>query len=334
MSTTASRTISLDGRAKDAVFALNTSGKLVHVSEVPRGKACDCCCVACGSRVIAKKGNQTAWHFAHLSKAECLYAAETALHKAVKQVILEGDWIGLPDLVVEARASVGPHVGHAKRWLKGSAVPYVGPRLEVRMGEIVADAVVTADDRELIVEVAVMHKVDDEKLRKLARMQTPAIELEAWKLDRSVDWSSIRFFVSKSVEARKWLFNPRAGQLMREAQAEARAQAQALADAHSQVSGRHVAGRSAGDPVLTGDWQINATTKLKRLWPRYRSDRLLAVTPSFAAANMILRWEETEAHEGDVKSHFESLLAVLATIAHITYRDENGVVAELRQPDQ
>ncbi|WP_166656383.1 competence protein CoiA family protein [Paraburkholderia sp. BL10I2N1] len=180
------------------MFALNALAELVHVSEVARGKACECCCVACGSRVIAKKGNQTAWHFAHLSKADCRHAAETALHKAVKQVILEGDLIRLPDLIVEARASVGTHVGHAKRCLEGRAVQYVAPQLEVRLSEIVADAVVTTHDRQLIIEVAVEHPVADAKLRKLACMQTPAIELEAWRLDRTVDWNKIRSFVSES----------------------------------------------------------------------------------------------------------------------------------------
>ncbi|EKS71834.1 hypothetical protein BURK_008356 [Burkholderia sp. SJ98] len=225
--------------------------------------------------------------------------------------------------------------------MKGRAVLYAGPRLEVRLGEIVADAVVTTHDRQLIIEVAVEHPVDDEKLRKLAYMQTPAIELEAWRLDRTVDWTKIRSFISESVEGRKWLFNSRAGQLMKEAQAEA----QALADAHAQAARRNVTsrdmprsqtmagsfGRRGDDTVLTGDWQTDATTKLKRLWHRHRVDRLLTVTPSFAAADMILRWEEKDAHEGDVQSHFESLLAVLATIAHITYRDENGVIVELRQ---
>ncbi|WP_321820807.1 MULTISPECIES: competence protein CoiA family protein [unclassified Burkholderia] len=322
---------SRDGRVKDAVFAHSASGVLVHVSEVPRGKACNCYCAACGSLVIAKKGNQTVWHFAHLSKADCLHAAETALHKAVKQVILEGDSIGLPDLAIEARASVGRHVGHAKRWVKGRPIPYLEPRLEVRIGEIVADAVITAQDRELIVEVAVTHKVDDEKLRKFARMQTPAIELEAWKLDRAVDWSSIRLFVSKSVESRKWLFNPRREHLLKEAQTEAQAQAQALADtAHMQDARKYVALPMAATRVA-GDWQIAATTKLKRLWLKYRSDRLLTVTPSFAAADMIMRWDERDAHDGDEESHFESLLTVLAATAHITYRDENGVVAEFRQ---
>ncbi|WP_133667305.1 hypothetical protein [Paraburkholderia sp. BL10I2N1] len=132
---------------------------------------------------------------------------------------------------------------------------------------------------------------------------------------------------------------------MMEAQAEARAQAQAqaLADAHAKAVARYDmqrfqtaagnSGRRAGDPVLTGDWQTDATAKLKRLWHTYRVDRLLTVTPSLAAADMILRWEEKDAHEGDVQSHFEGLLAVLASTAHITYRDENGAVAEFSVND-
>ncbi|WP_188885387.1 hypothetical protein [Caballeronia grimmiae] len=159
-----------------------------------------------------------------------------------------------------------------------------------------------------------------------------------------MDWAKIRSFISESVEGRKWLFNPRAGQLEKEAQAEAQARAQSLADAHAQAAKRYPASQGMSrfqttsgsfvvrgdDTVLTGDWQTEATSKLKRLWHRYRADRLLTVTPSFAAANMILRWEEKGAHEGDVESHFESLLAVLAATAHITYRDENGLIAERR----
>lgn len=264
------------------MFAHNASGVLVHVSEVPRGKACDCYCAACGSPVIAKKGNRTVWHFAHLSKAACLHAPETALHKAVKQVILQGTQIGLPDLVVEARARVGRHEAHAERRVKGRAIRYFEPRLEVRMSDIVADAVIKADGRELIVEVAVTHKVDDEKHGKLALLRTPAIELEAWKLDRDVDWSSIRSFVSQSIEARKWVFNPLPGQLVTEAQAGARARATALADAAARearsLEATAIAARSTLAPGLCSDWQVDATSKLKRLWSRYRSDRLLAVT--------------------------------------------------------
>lgn len=125
--------------------------------------------VLCGTQVIAKKGKQTAWHFAHASQADCSGAAETALHKAFKQVLLEGQSLRLPDLVAEASASVRTHVGHGSRRINGRAVSYVEPRLEVRMGDIVADAVVTVDGRELIVEIAVEHPVDDDKLKKASQ---------------------------------------------------------------------------------------------------------------------------------------------------------------------
>src|SRR5690348_8256532 len=52
-------------------YALNTRNVLVHVVDVPRGKACECRCVGCGRALIAKKGEVLVHHFAHANNEAC-----------------------------------------------------------------------------------------------------------------------------------------------------------------------------------------------------------------------------------------------------------------------
>jgi hypothetical protein len=72
------------------------NAKLVHVSEVVRGLACDCTCVECRGALVAKKGTKRREHFAHAIDIDCLGAAETALHLVSKELISKLDCICLP----------------------------------------------------------------------------------------------------------------------------------------------------------------------------------------------------------------------------------------------
>lgn len=52
-------------------FARRKSDKaLVDTTEVPGGKACGCICPSCRSPLIARKGTQKVWHFAHTARAD------------------------------------------------------------------------------------------------------------------------------------------------------------------------------------------------------------------------------------------------------------------------
>ncbi|MCK7461038.1 MAG: hypothetical protein MZU84_02695 [Sphingobacterium sp.] len=84
-------------------FGIDQNGHLVSVDEVARGKACDCCCPACGEVLIARQGEVRTWHFAHASGNDCDGGAESALHKAAKQLIIRDSAILVPAL--EARES-------------------------------------------------------------------------------------------------------------------------------------------------------------------------------------------------------------------------------------
>ena len=69
-------------------YALHDStGRIVHVDNVPRGADCGCICFGCRSPLIARKGQVRRHHFAHKSPAEKCAAPDTALHKTAIALI-------------------------------------------------------------------------------------------------------------------------------------------------------------------------------------------------------------------------------------------------------
>ncbi len=71
-------------------IAKHSSGKLIAIRDAANGLTCDCICLCCGDRLIARQGEiNKGWSFAHESGAECAGAVETALHKSAIQLICD-----------------------------------------------------------------------------------------------------------------------------------------------------------------------------------------------------------------------------------------------------
>lgn len=78
-------------------FALHQpTKKMVSATDVDRGRACDCICVACHSPLVARKGEIRIAHFAHDRDTDCPSAAEAAIHWMAKQIIAEKGHIFVP----------------------------------------------------------------------------------------------------------------------------------------------------------------------------------------------------------------------------------------------
>jgi hypothetical protein len=69
---------------------------MVTAAEVKKGLACDCVCVACRSRLVARKGEIRIAHFAHYQDSDCPYAIEAAIHWMAKQLIAERGHVFVP----------------------------------------------------------------------------------------------------------------------------------------------------------------------------------------------------------------------------------------------
>lgn len=207
-------------------FALDASGRTVHVDDVANGLACNCICRECGERLIAKQGS-TAHHFAHESGAECATAIESALHMAAKAVLERERRVAVP-----APSAIGSAYDSMQREhqatcsLPSATIVLDAVVLEIKLDGNKPDILATVGEKQLIIEIAVTSFAGEEKVRRLAAQGIAAIEIDLSGIDRQADWTSITAAVIDRISNKRWLFNPRQAAL----QTRANRDAQELAD--------------------------------------------------------------------------------------------------------
>jgi ssDNA-binding Zn-finger/Zn-ribbon topoisomerase 1 len=193
---------------------MNHKKDLVHVSEVPSGKKCDCSCPVCGTALIAAKGEKKVHHFKHSTKVACDDSLESTIHLAAKKIIKEKHYINLPECSVEVSARDSSGRGHTEKQIithNGSTVEFDTVSDEISIHDIKADILAKKQNTELIIEVCYRHKVDDIKLLKLIDIGISAIEIDLsfiQEIDLE-DWKSFWKYVSNPNNA-KWLYNAKA----------------------------------------------------------------------------------------------------------------------------
>ncbi|MBK8427604.1 MAG: hypothetical protein IPL27_17255 [Lewinellaceae bacterium] len=190
-------------------------GKLVEISEVERGLNCDCTCPCCGSKLIARKGEHKVAHFAHYQNPECEHGFETALHLAAKSILEQRREIRLPEL----RHDIG-RFGQQK--LTEVCFPKVTEVIvERRLGDIVPDLLLDFNGQQLLVEIAVTHFVDSEKLAKIKALGISTIEVDLSRfLKEPLDFQQLTVILIERVEQKTWVFNAKLGDLLRKKQEE------------------------------------------------------------------------------------------------------------------
>lgn len=221
-------------------FAMNRAGQLVSVSEVERGKKCDCTCPECGEPVIACKGQVKRAYFAHASGSECARAYESSLHKAVKQLLEQRKILFLPDCFVRMHTRFMPDVfaysdsdwraayarsedydrahpetgiGH----IPGRLLQFDDVRLEQNEGSVRPDIVGYVGGSPLFIEVAVTHFVDLDKERKLRAQAVSVLELDFSEHSKSAwTWEELEKRLFEQTQGKVWIVNRRAEQRARQ----------------------------------------------------------------------------------------------------------------------
>lgn len=114
-----------EGHQKGASFimtyALDSDGELASIENVARGQACNCTCLACGTPLVAKKGEIMIHHFAHEAR-ECSQSFDVYLKKLAIKIISEGgqiympeqEWIVSPTISPEGEIEIVPYRNHSK----------------------------------------------------------------------------------------------------------------------------------------------------------------------------------------------------------------------------
>jgi hypothetical protein len=148
-------------------------------------------------------------HFAHTAGADCATGFETAVHLAAKQLIAERGELFLAELVAQSGIHV-PTVSPANyRQMVHPAglVQLSDVRIEQSLPGMRPDLLAATAGGELLIEVAVTHLVDGEKLRRIAASGMAAVEFNLSGL-QYVDFAALDAALFEDTSCCAWLFHP------------------------------------------------------------------------------------------------------------------------------
>jgi hypothetical protein len=187
-------------------------GKILAPAEVDSGLACGCACVGCGANLIAKKGAKVAWHFAHHEAPASQSCVESAIHAAAKQVVLEANYVRVPEKSVAVSRRLKNGTLHVKGITLSPArtIRFDFSRSEVWEQDVSIrpDVVGYRGERRLLVEMYFTHKVNAAKRQKLVALQLPALEVDLFGLSFDTDFGPIRQRVLEDLVYKEWLYYP------------------------------------------------------------------------------------------------------------------------------
>jgi hypothetical protein len=186
-----------------ALFGLDESNRLVFVSEVPRGLACKCRCVACEELLIARQGALREHHFAHASGREpCEASHESLLHRYAKQVIQEAGGLTVPiDL------SVTEVLGMDACDAQSAHLTLPVVEVEKGFGQVRPDLLAHTEHGVVIaIEVAYSSFCDQAKVDQFVQIGLPALEIDlrAFTPD-AFEPAAVRNAVLHEVSGKTWL---------------------------------------------------------------------------------------------------------------------------------
>lgn len=188
----------------DLVYAIDQTGRIVHVSEVESGLRCNCVCPSCSNSLVARKGPIKTHHFSHAKDSSCniTIASETALHKLAKQILKERKELRLPK-------SVARHGNNQKDVVPEQTVNFERVDEETTdLKGLIPDISAYIKDRRLLVEFLVTHACDEEKIEKIRAANLSALEIDLSSVPRDAPVATITEFVCFTAP-RKWICHPK-----------------------------------------------------------------------------------------------------------------------------
>lgn len=186
-------------------------GKLYEPRGVPLGKPCGCVCPACNEILYSKHclGEKVVPHFAHAPGSDCANGYETALHLAAKQLIEEHRSLIFPSLAakVEVRDAIGILHTPLRIVVPAGVRVLESVILEKAIGDIRPDLIVDALGLgKVLVEIAVTHFIDSEKLAKIKKCQIPVLEIDVSGL-RLATFDELRKVLFDDPKNSAWVFH-------------------------------------------------------------------------------------------------------------------------------
>ena len=192
--------------------ALDADGKLIDIKDATTGKECNCTCIVCGGKVIAKnksfEGRKKDIFFAH-EGTNTIHENESYLHILTKEIIRNACVIAIP-LTRDKRILLNH---------KPDMVTLVA--FQLRLSEvflekglegcdIVPDVTAYLDNGIcVLVEVVVTHDIDEKKMSVFEGLNRyPVLRIDLSEVARSISEEDLFEAICKTGKYSEWVYFP------------------------------------------------------------------------------------------------------------------------------
>ncbi|NOH77825.1 hypothetical protein F0247_22600 [Vibrio crassostreae] len=171
--------------------------RLININQLDRdterGLKCDCVCISCGSKLVARMGDHNADHFAHNSDSSC--SAESIQHQLAKAIIAES----ISDLITTAYNN--PIHTQLSYKVKLDTVELEKPLAD---GQLIADCFANKDSNPFAIEISLTNKKDSAHIAQYNELSIPALEIDVSEMNLHLSHDELKNFVLHAAP-RKWL---------------------------------------------------------------------------------------------------------------------------------
>lgn len=197
---------------------------MVGISEVISGLACGCVCPSCHRKLQANKGNKVAHYFSHdpsKDAAPCESGLETSIHRMAKQILSEERLSKFPRLEVNETQKDENGQSHEEAGIvtEELSIDFNRVELEKQLDDIRPDFIGYQNETPYLIEIAVKHFSDAEKIKKIRAKNIHAIEIDLSKIDYTITKDELKVLIIDKVDNKKWLSNPVAAVMKEELRA-------------------------------------------------------------------------------------------------------------------
>lgn len=200
-------------------FGIDTkTGELLDVSEVKRGKACNCVCPSCKTPLEARQGEKNEWHFAHSSKSvsdrtenECDFSFWTSVLLMAKQMMASLTTFSLPECKKRSNDTL-------VELQKKKIIDFDSVSIEVQHEGVHFDALITIKNYSIGILFESPNKTNlldlsaIRKIEKFGVIQVCLSDIHSFVFNREARGKykeKLRSFLRYDLESKAWLFHPK-----------------------------------------------------------------------------------------------------------------------------
>ncbi|MGE8067091.1 hypothetical protein [Pseudomonas sp. NPDC089569] len=159
-------------------------GMFFRASEVENGRACGCFCPGCGEPLnAANRGQKVIPHFRHVHSENCISGYKAGVRRAAVALIAAQRCLTLPAFHhrISATTASGLTLSREVIFPEASVTADSVERF-VDLGDVLAHAVLTTDNRQLHVRIKVFSRAEYKRYERLSNIEASSIEIDLSEL--------------------------------------------------------------------------------------------------------------------------------------------------------